>query len=154
NQVEEWEQENPHDIDKVPVESRQLDQAGVLSAESTPGGHDQNDHEDYQPAENVQGVESGHGEIARRPGVAPGNNRRQVPRLRTRFLLLPLRQNPANVLARVFGANSANTQGLPFGVLRPFEFVQQGLAVALNNAGRNNAILVRLECLFDVLFQL
>ena len=43
--------------------------------------HDDNDHEDHQAAQDVQGVEAGHGEIARRPHVAEGDGRRQVQML-------------------------------------------------------------------------
>ena len=40
--------------------------------------HDQDDGEDHQAAEDVQGVEAGHGEVARRPQVAERDRRRQV----------------------------------------------------------------------------
>src|SRR6266852_4768241 len=45
----------------------------MLNAEATHRRHDQNNDKDNQPAENVQGVKSGHGEVARGPHVAEGN---------------------------------------------------------------------------------
>ena len=78
HQIQQREQEYPHDIDKVPVKPGHLDHAGMLRAELADERPEQNDDENNQPAENVQGVEAGHGEVARRPQVAVRDRMRQV----------------------------------------------------------------------------
>src|SRR5262245_58351930 len=81
DQVQQREQEDPHDIDEVPVQADQLQHEGVLDAEPADEGHQEDDGEDHDPAEDVQGVEPRHGEVARRPQVAVGDGRRQVQRV-------------------------------------------------------------------------
>src|SRR5689334_2331866 len=77
-QVQQREQENPDDIDKVPVKASQFDAELVLGAESAEEVQDQVNDEDHQPAEDVQGVEARHGEVRGRPQVAPGDREREV----------------------------------------------------------------------------
>src|SRR5437868_1623187 len=77
-QVQEREQEDPDDIDKMPIQAGQLDEAFMLSTELPAPGHDEHDGEDHQPAQDVQGVETGHGEVSRCPHIAPRNRVRQV----------------------------------------------------------------------------
>src|SRR6516162_5374439 len=64
-QIEQGEQENPHDVNKVPIQAGQLQHGGVLRTELAYEAHEQDDRENHDAAENVQGVEAGHGEIAR-----------------------------------------------------------------------------------------
>src|SRR5205807_7049242 len=62
--VQERKQEDPDDIDKVPVEPDDFEHGGVLHAEAADGGHHQDHGKHYQPAQHVQGVEAGHGKVA------------------------------------------------------------------------------------------
>src|SRR5438874_566608 len=75
DQVQQGEQEDPHDVNEVPVQARQLQHAVVLRAEPVAQPHPEDDGEDHQAAEDVQGVEAGHGEVAGRPQVAERDRR-------------------------------------------------------------------------------
>src|SRR5579871_1517077 len=77
-QIQQGEQEDPHNIDKVPIQSGHFQHGGMLRSQPADHGHEQDDGENHDAAENVQRVKAGHGEVARRPQVAKGNGRRQM----------------------------------------------------------------------------
>src|SRR5713226_80019 len=76
NQIEQREQENPNDIDEVPVEADVLDRRVVLRREATAQRLLDEPDEEAGADDHVQGVQAGHAEIEgeEKLGVGVGGN--------------------------------------------------------------------------------
>src|SRR5829696_6321793 len=65
DEIEEREQEDPHQIDEVPVKAHDLDRRVPLRGELPLGGHAGDDRHDHHADDHVGGVQTGQGEIER-----------------------------------------------------------------------------------------
>ena len=79
DQVEQWEQVNPDDVDEVPVEAADFDRGVLFWGEASLPGHGQQPGKNPEADDHVQRVQAGHDEIEReenlrvaRVGVLPG----------------------------------------------------------------------------------
>src|ERR1019366_10500853 len=84
HQVQQREQEDPDDIDKVPIKTDQLNGELVVRAKLAQHVRDQLDAEDNEAAEHMDRVEAGHGEVARCPQVPVRDGKGQM-RIRIDF---------------------------------------------------------------------
>src|ERR1051326_1231911 len=65
NQVQQWEQENPDDIDEVPVEAADLDRIVVLARNRAAVSEPPHDADDADADDHVERVKPGHHELQR-----------------------------------------------------------------------------------------
>src|SRR5271169_5554000 len=79
DQVEQWKQVDPDNVDEMPVEAADLDWSVILGTESAFPRHDQKPEKDAQPDDHMQRVQPSHDEVKRekqlrmlRVGVLPG----------------------------------------------------------------------------------
>jgi len=63
NEVEQREEKNPDDVDKMPVETADVERRVVVCGEAAAGGHDDEDGENAEADDHVKGVQAGHKEI-------------------------------------------------------------------------------------------
>src|SRR6185503_6855168 len=62
-QVEQRKQENPNDVDKVPVKSNHFDRTVILGIEAAPERKNQQVRQQPRANDHVQRVHAGHGEV-------------------------------------------------------------------------------------------
>src|SRR6516225_397616 len=65
DQVEQGEEEDPHDVDEVPVQARDLDRRVVAGADAPRPRHPEEPRHDAEPDDHVKGMEPGQREIER-----------------------------------------------------------------------------------------
>src|SRR5438045_6297476 len=65
DQVQQREEEDPHDIDEVPVQSCDFNRCVVIAIELPAPGHDAYDGHDSEADDHVQRVQTGHAEVQR-----------------------------------------------------------------------------------------
>src|SRR5688572_6479554 len=66
DQVDEGEDQDPHDVDEVPVEADDLDQFGLVGGCAAAGDHADDREQDHDPDRDVNAVEPGERVEARR----------------------------------------------------------------------------------------
>src|SRR5258705_9797722 len=87
-QIEQWKQENPDDVDEVPVEAADLNRAVVLGVDRAAPGPDEHPRHDAEADDHVQRVQPGHREVEREEDLrVPGE-----------LLLLELEAGPRHMM--------------------------------------------------------
>src|SRR5262245_29292470 len=87
DQVQQREQEDPHDIHEVPVETADLNRIRVLTRDGTVPRPNHHPGQDAEPDDHVQSMEAGHDEIQREENLRVAE-----------ILLLELKAWPWNVM--------------------------------------------------------
>src|SRR5687768_16137125 len=87
DQIQQRKQENPNDVDEMPVQAADLDGAGILPRDGSVPCPEQHPRHDSEPDDHVNGVQAGHREIQREEDL-------RVPEV----LGLELERRPGNVM--------------------------------------------------------
>lgn len=73
-QIEDWEEEDPDEVDEVPIKAGVLDHPGAFAVE--PVGEEDREHEEAN--DDVNRMETGEEEVGAGPHIPPGDHRRQT----------------------------------------------------------------------------
>ena len=63
NQIQQWKQEDPHDIDEVPVQAEHFDRRIIVLMEATPSRHKNQRDKNRRTDNHVQCMHTGHGKV-------------------------------------------------------------------------------------------